>query len=114
MSEEVYVIYHAGCPDGFGAAWAAHRHFSQREPTKNVHYLPGSYGEEFPKTEPDSEVYILDYSYPRDAMARAHIRHKGKVVLLDHHQSAKEQLEGHIPLSYFDLEHSGAHMAWKF
>ena len=114
MSNQVYIIYHAGCPDGFGAAWAAHRHFSTRLPDKQVHYLPRPYGHPFPKTQPDSEVYILDYSYPPDVMAKAHIRHKGKVVLLDHHESAKTELAGRIPCTYFDLNHSAAHMAWKY
>ena len=40
MSDHVYVIYHAGCPDGFGAAWAAYRHYSAYNHGKTVHYLP--------------------------------------------------------------------------
>ena len=40
-----------------------------------------------------------------------------KLVLLDHHQSAAEQLAGYVcqrGLVHFDLTRSGAHLAWAF
>ena len=48
----IYVIYHAGCPDGFGAAWATYRHFAGLQPREN-HQLPSpsAYSDqEFPAT----------------------------------------------------------------
>lgn len=114
MSDQVYVIYHAACPDGFGAAWAAHRHFSKYDHGKNIHYLPRSYTDPFPDTVPDSEVFILDLSYPPDVIINAHMKHKGKVLLLDHHKTAQEALQYKIPNCHFNMNHSGAHMAWNW
>ena len=107
-------LHHGGCPDGFGAAWAAHTHFSSHNHGKTIHYIPANYRDPFPDIKPDSKVYILDFSYPYDQMIDAHIRHHGKVILLDHHKSTKENLENKCPGCYFQDDHSGAHMAWKW
>ena len=114
MSDQTYVIYHAGCPDGFGAAWAARKHFSRFRQEGQVHYIPASYSEPFPDTAQDSEIYILDLSYPPDVIVDAHIRHHGKVVVLDHHKTAQEALQYKVPNCHFDMEHSGAWMAWRW
>ena len=48
------VIYHASCPDGFGAAWAAHCVLGQR-----AQYLPMNHGDPIPQMDDDARVYIL-------------------------------------------------------
>ena len=40
----IYVLYHAGCNDGFGAAWIAHKHLGDAQDGRRVRYLPQSYG----------------------------------------------------------------------
>lgn len=102
-----YVIYHAGCMDGFGAAWAAWRHLPGRE---EVRYLPAAYGEDPPAMDPGSRVYILDFSYPRETMLALIQEHR--VTLLDHHETALAYI-GDLPECHFDLAHSGAVIAWK-
>ena len=104
-----YVIYHADCRDGFGAAWAAWTVLGDRK----VHYLPRHYGDPLPDTDPAGRVYILDYSYDLPTMQRLLARHRGRVTLLDHHASAQEALDGRIAGATFDQEHSGAVMAWE-
>lgn len=50
------VIYHADCPDGFGAAFAAWLVFGD-----SAQYVPARFGEPAPDVR-GKEVYILDFS----------------------------------------------------
>ena len=75
------VIYHADCTDGFGAAFAAWLKFGDE-----AEYLPMNYNQPFPYT-PDlrqRDLYILDFSFPRDVMDSLFTNSK-RVVWLDHH-----------------------------
>ena len=110
----MYVLYHGGCPDGFGAAWAVHRHIGDRTTGGDVKYLPQGYSNPEPKTEPAAEILILDFSYPLETMLSLHRRHNGRVTLLDHHASAQRELAGVVPNCTFNLEESGATMAWRY
>lgn len=80
------VIYHANCADGFGAAFAAWIKLGEE-----AEYLPMAYGD-FAFTEADligREVYILDFSLPKDRMDKLFAIAK-RVVWLDHHKTAFE------------------------
>lgn len=134
-----YVLYHANCYDGFGAAFAAWLHLSQTDP--NVIYTPVSYGQLPPKLEPGSVVYILDFSYPAKVLLET-AHEQIKVVVLDHHATAEKDLSmdafmeclcvskddlradpnlntngfmfvQNIQLK-FDMEKSGAMLAWEY
>jgi hypothetical protein len=111
-------IYHAGCPDGFGAAWAAWSAWGE----KGV-YVPR--GHEDPLRAEDyrgDRVVFADIAPPPRA-ARELLDRVGELVILDHHVSALERFEaeagllreirtaGH--LVRFDLSHSGAVLAWE-
>ena len=109
---QTYVLYHANCPDGFGAAWAFHSHLGCRECGEPVDYIPQSYGDPLPEMEPGSQVFILDFSYPRETMTELQDAHE-RVVLLDHHKTAAEELDG-VPNCHIDQRHSGAFLAWQY
>ena len=109
----IYVLYHAGCNDGFGAAWIAHKHLGDARDGRRVRYLPQSYGGEPPRMGPGSRIYILDFSYPLETMLELHRQHES-VILLDHHETARDALEGRVPDCHFDLERSGATIAWEY
>jgi len=100
------IIYHANCPDGFGAAWAFWKKYG-----KNADYHPATHGEPPPDVT-GREVYIVDFSYSREVTETLAESAK-KIVILDHHKTAQETLEG---LSYFkyDVNHSGAYLAWRY
>ena len=102
------VMYHASYTDGFGAAWAAwHRLRDQGE------YLPMNYGDDVPDLGPSSHVYLLDFSLSRERMLQLHDRHgAANVTLLDHHQTAAENLNG-VPNCHIDQSKSGAVLAWE-
>ena len=113
--EEVnLVIAHKNCPDGFGAAWSVW--MSRRE---NAEYVfEGYHGEIDRENLPDvtgKNVLMVDFAYQdieimNDLNAKAN-----KMLLIDHHKSAKEKLEGKIDCDHiFDMEKSGARMAWNF
>lgn len=104
------VIYHANCTDGFTAAWCFHH-----AAPDTFDFLPASYGQEPPDVA-GRQVYVVDFSYPREqllAMAEA----AAGVVVLDHHQSAQAALADlqHPNLTVvFDMQRSGAGMAWDW
>ncbi len=106
------VWYHANCLDGFGAAYAAWEKFGD-----DALYVAVQYGHSPPEVDLGDEVYILDFSYDYDTI-REIGKHSNKVVVLDHHKTAFENLEGKpYPTNikvYLDMKRSGAIMAWDF
>ena len=112
------VIYHANCTDGFGAAWAAQK-FLSTNPERWCLYLPMKYGD-----IPDDslinfdEIYIVDFSFPRQILTQL-AKYNHKIVVLDHHKTAKEDLENwtdkpeNIEI-VFDMERSGAGITWDY
>jgi oligoribonuclease NrnB/cAMP/cGMP phosphodiesterase (DHH superfamily) len=107
------VIAHANCTDGFTAAWCFHH--AAKETGVACEFDYASYGQQPPDVT-GRPVYIVDFSYPREqllAMAEQALR----VVVLDHHQSAQAALAGlqHPRLEvHFDMQRSGAGMAWDY
>jgi oligoribonuclease NrnB/cAMP/cGMP phosphodiesterase (DHH superfamily) len=101
------VLYHDNCPDGFGAAWAAWLALGD-----DAEYRGVSYGQAPPVPEEVRErlVYVLDFSYPRQVLLDLKSE-AGNLLVLDHHATAQESLAG-LPFCEFDLNRSGATMAW--
>ncbi|KKL76055.1 hypothetical protein LCGC14_2048700 [marine sediment metagenome] len=102
----VHVLYHANCDDGFGAAWVAWKQFGD-----DAVYLPVKYNDPLPDIPVGSKVFILDFSYPRDALEW--LGDRCRVVLIDHHKTSKEDLQD-LPFANFDMERSGAGMTWDY
>lgn len=111
MAQQTTVIYHKNCFDGFAAAWVLWvRTKAQREQGHIVTFIPAQYGEDPPTLEPEGQtVYLVDFSYPREVLEALAAKHT--LIVLDHHKSAKEALEG-LPYCTFDIERSGAGMTW--
>jgi len=106
MSDKIMVLYHANCPDGFGAAWAFRRKFGA-----SAEYIPVTHGEERPCVK-DRDVFIVDFSYDRAIMLEME-QEASSLVVLDHHKSAQEH-SGDLEFCYFDMNHSGAYLAWDY
>ncbi|HYQ04346.1 MAG TPA: DHHA1 domain-containing protein [Polyangiaceae bacterium] len=98
------VIYHAGCVDGFTAAWCCWRRFGDA-----ARYVAAQYGEAPPDCAGE-DVVIVDFSYPREVLESLS-RTTASLLVLDHHKSAQSALEG-LPYCKFDMSRSGAGMAW--
>lgn len=104
---KIYVIHHFPCTDGLGAKYAAWRKFGD-----SATYIPANYGQPVPELESGSEVYIADFSYPKEVL-RAWHGSMSKLQVLDHHVSAQRDLDGE-PYAIFDMEKSGAVLAWEY
>jgi oligoribonuclease NrnB/cAMP/cGMP phosphodiesterase (DHH superfamily) len=99
------VLYHAGCPDGFGAAWAIHT------VQPNTEFMAVSY-EKPPPDVTGRDVTLVDFSYKRAAMMKL-AEQAQNILVLDHHKSAEKELEG-LSFCIFDMKHSGARLAWDY
>lgn len=112
---EPLVIYHARCPDGFGAALAAWLFYEGR-----AEFLACDHGEartidDLPPLD-GRAVYILDFSFAPELLGQIE-RRAAKLVLLDHHKSAAEKLTGfacRCGVVHFDMQRSGARLAWDY
>ena len=126
------VIYHASCADGFGAAFAAWLKLGESDSIEEgAEYVPMQYG---PVPDIESwhmqyaisqrEVYILDFSFPRQTMDYLFSVAK-RVVWLDHHKTAFEMWceDGERSLCeqsngrdevILDNNKSGAILTWEY
>ena len=100
------VLYHAGCDDGFGAAYAIWLKYGYK-----AKYIPVQYGQDFPEVSPGETVFVVDFSYPRDVLQD--IANRCKLVVLDHHKTAMDDLAD-LPFAHFDMNKSGAVLAWEY
>ncbi len=103
----IVVLYHAECKDGFTAAWAAWKKFGTK-----ADYIPIKLGLPPPPEIKNKIVYLLDFMY-YDPYIEKFIKDNKKVVAIDHHISAKDFIEK-VPEHIFDLNHSGAALAFKY
>jgi hypothetical protein len=124
-------IYHKNCADGFAAAWVVH-HFLGHE---GVEFHAASYGDAPPDVT-GRHVLLVDFSYKRPVLLAMAAQAK-TILVIDHHKTAAEDLAGfpepaafyewgndhalpeladaEIPIAaLFDMERSGAGVAWDF
>jgi len=103
-------IYHGNCADGFGAATIIRIALGRHK----VEFHPGVY-QEPPPDVTGREVVLVDFSYKRDVLLE--MAEKAKhILILDHHKSAEADLVD-LPdniEAHFDMERSGAMMAWDY
>lgn len=104
-------IYHGNCADGFGAAWVFNN-YADRE----FDFHAGVYQQPPPDCA-GRDVYLVDFSYKR-AVVEEIIKVATRVVLIDHHKTAIEDLAPLIESKQIEalvsLEHSGAVLAWQW
>lgn len=121
------VIYHGNCTDGFGAAFAAWLKLGDEAEYRACHYNRECFQDG--ETVHNREVYILDFSFPRDVMDWL-FRDAQRVVWLDHHASVFK--DWGVPLDdvadeltlglvqpndhtvVLDNNKSGALLAWEY
>ncbi len=106
------VIYHKDCADGLAAAWCFWKQYKD-----SFDYYPGVYNVPPPDVF-DRDVYMVDFSYKHDVMEMI-CKYANKVVLLDHHKSALDDLWDLAALPNFSMDYatdsmSGAMIAWQY
>lgn len=131
------IIYHDKCADGIVAAWACWKRWGDAP-----EYRAANYGYQPPEDVDGKNILIVDFSWPDvDLYAMIEIGAKS-IVILDHHKTARDALaafqveesslgalsvedmagvledldELALPpiLALFDMERSGARLAWDF
>jgi len=124
--KQIVVMYHRACNDGIASAWAAYHYFGE-----DAQYIPWQYGDKIPELT-GKEVYLVDLSFTQREIATI-IDTVKLLVIIDHHKSAIEALQGtYVPvnslqelmqqreltgMNFFamlDKEHSGAVLTWQF
>ena len=111
-------FYHAGCPDGFGAAWAVWRAWGDR-----ASYVPRGHDDLIHVSRyGGAHVVFVDIATDNRTLS-ALGETVERLVVLDHHVSAQRRFEDDPALSsrlrarghlvHFDLSHSGAVLAWE-
>lgn len=104
--KKIVVLYHKGCRDGFGAAWAAWKKFGSR-----AEYIPIGH-EEPPLKLKNKEIYMLDITYATPVLKKL-MRENERVTSIDHHVSAEKATKLTKDYSYA-VNHSGAVLAWRY
>lgn len=105
--EVTHILYHGDCADGFGAAYAAWKVLGDQ-----ATYIPVNHGEDPPELPSSAKLAIVDFSYRRDVILELANR-VDDIIILDHHTTAQDELAG-LPFATFDMDKSGARMAWEF
>lgn len=113
-----FCIFHAGCPDGFGAAWAVWKAWGDEG-----RYIPRGHDDPLRPTDfEDGLVAFVDIAPPPKQLANLG-QAAAQLVVLDHHVSSRDRIEARVEdvrdlahaghLLHFDLNHSGAVLAWQ-
>lgn len=104
-------IYHAHCADGFGAAWAVWMRYGH-----GVEFHAGAHGTPPPDCT-GHDVLLVDFSYKLPEMEQV-IAQARTVTILDHHKTAQADVQPLLDAGTlqgeFDMERSGAAMAWDW
>ena len=104
--QDVCVLYHKNCADGFTAAWVLAKKFS------DATFIPVNHGEKSIPNVKHKNVIVVDFCYPLDQLQT--IKNSTlSLLVLDHHITAMQQC-GHLDYCKFDLSQSGAGLAWSF
>jgi oligoribonuclease NrnB/cAMP/cGMP phosphodiesterase (DHH superfamily) len=100
------VIYHADCTDGFGSAYSAWKFLGNR-----AEYYACKHGTKPPDVK-GKNVVILDFSFDNKTTKKM-IEEANELLVIDHHKSAMVELHD-ISNTIFDMNKSGATLAWEF
>ena len=110
-------FFHAGCPDGFGAAWAVWCSWGDAG-----RYVPRGHEDSFDPQRYDGHlVAFVDIAPPAKAFCEL-AEVAARIIVLDHHISARDRFYADPTLSgalaerghhvHFDSNRSGAVLAW--
>jgi len=112
-------FYHAGCPDGLGAAWAVRHAWGDaadyrargHDDTVDLDGLDGC------------QVVYVDFAPPNDELIEL-AETAAQLIVLDHHLSARDRIEADPAVDnalagrgheiVMDLSHSGSVLSWNY
>ena len=109
------VLYHGRCADGFAAALAAWRFYGGRAQCIGLTHGQVAGLQDLPPLA-GRYVYVLDFAFGPELLSAIDAQ-AARLLLLDHHKSAAEQLAGfecRCGAVHFDMHKSGARLAWDY
>jgi oligoribonuclease NrnB/cAMP/cGMP phosphodiesterase (DHH superfamily) len=110
------ILYHGRrCPDGYGAALAAWLFYGGQAEFRGLDHGEIKQADDLGELA-GRAVYVLDFAFGPELLAEIEAR-AAKLVLLDHHKSAADELRGYrcqCGAVHFDMTRSGARLAWDF
>jgi uncharacterized protein len=106
--KDIVILYHGKCPDGFAGAYAAWKKFGD-----TATYIPVDHGDAPLDGLENREVYLVDFCYETAEQMDTLAKTAKRLVVLDHHESAKAFVE-RVPEHVYDAGRSGATIAWSY
>jgi len=106
------VIYHSPCVDGTAGAWPFWRENRLRFKTKQIEFFGYRNDNSLPPNVKGKNVVMVDCCYSRENILKMKEECK-ELLILDHHITNKNSLEG-IDNCVFDMNRSGAQIAWDY
>ena len=134
------ILFHAPCPDGFGAAWSYYHYikilgghkFLEHHQTldadgelveaaynvlgKKIRFIRESHRfeatQKLLKESGAQKILFADICPHRDMLIECD-KHFDEVLVLDHHISAQQEC-GDLPYTFFDMNRSGAGIVWDW
>jgi nanoRNase/pAp phosphatase (c-di-AMP/oligoRNAs hydrolase) len=105
--ERTVILYHGGCPDGFGGAYAAWKKFGD-----SAEYVALRHQKPAPDNLVGAHLYFIDFCFPKEQMDEL-ISVAASVTVLDHHEGVRGVVEA-MPEFVYEVSHSGATIAWSY
>jgi len=108
---DIIVFYHKNCPDGFASAWTAWKKFKNK-----AKYIPLNYQAPFDYKIKGKKIYFLDVCPNREILENLK-KNDCEIVIIDHHLSAKRNLDLVCPGSFImrlNMKHAAAVLTWKY
>lgn len=108
-------LYHANCSDGSGAALAVWAMYGD----KGHDYIPCQYGNDLPDGLSGSDVIMVDFTAKKQQIQEL-AKIANSMLIIDHHKTAQADLDGVddgfgcLITKVFNMEKSGAVLAWEF
>jgi len=108
---DIIVFYHKNCPDGFASAWTTWKKFKNK-----AEYIPLNYQSPFDYNIKSKKIYFLDVCPNRKILENLK-KNDCEIVIIDHHLSAKRNLDLVCPGSFImrlNMKRAGAVLTWKY
>ena len=105
------ILYHKNCSDGLGAAHAVREWLREQGRLEDARFQTIQYGDLVPDVT-GLDVFIVDFSFPRDVLLEMHEQAKSLVVI-DHHKTAQAELTG-LDFCIFDMDKAGCILTWEY
>ncbi|KND49376.1 MAG: hypothetical protein AB203_03200 [Parcubacteria bacterium C7867-008] len=105
--ERTAILYHGGCPDGFGGAYAAWKKFGD-----GAEYIALHRGSPLPEGLEGAHLYFIDFCYTKDVMDHF-VSIAAKVTVLDHHEGVADVIQS-MPEFVYESDLSGSGIAWRY